>query len=278
LTIGRICTKYVTKGRRTVWPERNIVADDLDKEASKGGKCHPADAPEVRLTPSPTDGGSELCHSPPSSEDWEHIFNSMTDMVTIHDDDWNIICANKAAQKILGLPAISGPKTKCFKYYHGAECPPEGCPSCQTYKTGKTAAFEAYEPHLKMFIEIRAIPRLDGQGNVIGLIHIVRDITERKKQEEEIERHRNHLKELVEERTEELTKANEELQEAITKIKTLKGLIPICAWCKKIRDDKGYWNLLETYIKDHSDADFTHGICPECAEKFHKEAEEDKSS
>jgi PAS domain S-box-containing protein len=55
-----------------------------------------------------------------------------------------------------------------------------------------------------------------------------------------------------------------ELREALAKIKTLKGLIPICAWCKKVRDDKGYWNEIEAYVREHSDADFTHGICPEC--------------
>lgn len=217
----------------------------------------------------------ELCNLPPSSEDWENIFNSMTDMVTIHDDDFNIICANKAAQKILGLPDITEPKIKCFSYYHGTLCPPEGCPSCQTYKTGQPAEFELFEPHLNMFIEIRAIPRLDANGNVIGLIHIVRDITRRKQNEEELARHRHHLEELVTERTVELTAANQELQEAISKIKTLKGLIPICAWCKKIRDDKGYWKLIETYVKEHSDADFTHGICPDCAAKLKKEEEEE---
>ena len=51
-------------------------------------------------------------------------------------------------------------------------------------------------------------------------------------------------------------------------VKTLRGLLPICAHCKKIRDDKGYWNQIEKYIHDHSEADFTHGICPECAKKF----------
>jgi hypothetical protein len=217
-----------------------------------------------------------LCHTPPSSKDWEDIFNSMTDMVTIHDDDFNIICANKAAQKILGLPEISEPKVKCFSYYHGTGCPPAGCPSCQTYKTGQPAEFEIFEPYLKMFIEIRAIPRFDAEGKVIGLIHIVRDITERRKTEEEIKRHRHHLEELVEERTEDLTTANAELQEALSKIKTLRGLIPICAWCKKIRDDKGYWSRLETYISEHSEADFTHGICPDCATKLKTDEEEDE--
>jgi len=55
-----------------------------------------------------------------------------------------------------------------------------------------------------------------------------------------------------------------ELQEALAKIRTLKGLIPICASCKKVRDDKGYWQQVEVYIRDHSEAEFTHGICPGC--------------
>lgn len=59
-----------------------------------------------------------------------------------------------------------------------------------------------------------------------------------------------------------------ELQTALANVKTLRGLIPICAGCKKIRDDRGYWNKLEDYIQRHSDADFTHGLCPECQNNF----------
>ena len=51
--------------------------------------------------------------------------------------------------------------------------------------------------------------------------------------------------------------------------KTLKGFLPICATCKKIRDDQGYWNQIESYIKDHSEAEFSHGICPDCAKKLY---------
>jgi len=69
----------------------------------------------------------------------------------------------------------------------------------------------------------------------------------------------------------ELEKTNKELKEALETIKTLKGIIPICANCKKIRDDKGYWNQLEAYIRDHSDAEFSHSICPECAKKLYPE-------
>jgi len=60
-----------------------------------------------------------------------------------------------------------------------------------------------------------------------------------------------------------------ELQKALSKVKTLSGLIPICASCKKIRDDRGYWNQIESYIRDRSEAEFSHGICPECAEQFY---------
>ncbi len=62
-----------------------------------------------------------------------------------------------------------------------------------------------------------------------------------------------------------------ELQAALAEIKTLKGFIPICAWCKKIRDDEGYWNQLEAYISERTDAVFSHGLCPECAEKHRDE-------
>jgi response regulator RpfG family c-di-GMP phosphodiesterase len=62
-----------------------------------------------------------------------------------------------------------------------------------------------------------------------------------------------------------------QLEEALAEIKTLKGCIPICASCKKIRDDEGYWNQLEAYISEHTDAVFTHSLCPTCAEKARTE-------
>lgn len=63
----------------------------------------------------------------------------------------------------------------------------------------------------------------------------------------------------------------EKLQDALSKIKTLSGMLPICASCKRIRDDQGSWSQLEVYIRDHSAAEFSHGLCPECGEKAFKE-------
>jgi PAS domain S-box-containing protein len=119
-------------------------------------------------------------------QDWEDTFNIITDMITIHDKDFNIIHANKAAEKILGLPFLDVSPSKCYQFYHGTGCPPEGCPSCECLKTGLPSTSEIYEPYLKMFIEIRAIPRFDSNNNLSGLIHVVRDITGRKRLEDQL--------------------------------------------------------------------------------------------
>jgi membrane-associated sensor protein len=70
---------------------------------------------------------------------------------------------------------------------------------------------------------------------------------------------------------ESLKKEHRELQDALAEIKTLSGMLPICSHCKKIRDDKGYWNQIEAYIRRHSEAEFSHSICPECQEKYYAE-------
>lgn len=106
----------------------------------------------------------------------------------------------------------------------------------------------------------------------------------------ELTAHKAHLEEAVEARTVALQQTNaslhreikeraaaekekekliKELQTALSEVKTLSGLLPICASCKKIRDDKGYWMQIESYISEHSKAEFSHGICPECAEKLY---------
>lgn len=70
---------------------------------------------------------------------------------------------------------------------------------------------------------------------------------------------------------EQLENKNSQLQKAYDEVKTLKGMLPICAKCKKIRDDEGYWYQIESYLKKHSEAEFSHSICPECAKEIYDE-------
>ncbi|WP_020677877.1 response regulator [Geopsychrobacter electrodiphilus] len=86
------------------------------------------------------------------------------------------------------------------------------------------------------------------------------DITERKHAEVALQRY-----------SAELENKNKELQEALAKVKQLTGMLPICASCKKVRDDRGYWSGVETYVSAHTDAVFSHGLCPECEKKEHEE-------
>lgn len=90
-------------------------------------------------------------------------------------------------------------------------------------------------------------------SGTVKLVGVVRDITEMRLAQQERE------------------KLIIELQEALENVKTLSGLLPICANCKKIRDDRGYWNQIEIYLQKHSDARFTHGLCPECVKKLYPE-------
>lgn len=96
----------------------------------------------------------------------------------------------------------------------------------------------------------------------VGLLY--RDWRKLRSLNAEVTGHRDHLEELVEERT-------QELRHALAEVKTLHGLLPICAACKKIRDEQGAWNPLELYVESHSEAAFTHGMCPDCAQRLYPE-------
>jgi putative nucleotidyltransferase with HDIG domain len=122
-------------------------------------------------------------------DDWKNTFDAATDMITVHDADFNIIRANPAARTLLGLQIQEElPLVKCFRCYHGTENPPSGCASCQSLVTGKPSTLEIFEPHLNRHLEIRAIPRFGSDHQLAGLIHVVRDITERKRSDEKLQR------------------------------------------------------------------------------------------
>ncbi len=69
-----------------------------------------------------------------------------------------------------------------------------------------------------------------------------------------------------------LSDTNRALNKALNEVKVLRGLIPICAKCKQIRDDQGYWRQIEVYLRDHSEAEFSHGLCPKCAHELYGDA------
>lgn len=93
----------------------------------------------------------------------------------------------------------------------------------------------------------------DEDGRLLGFQGVTRDITERKRMEAE------------------RTRLIQDLTHALTDVKQLSGMLPICGQCKKVRDDQGYWNQIETYLSEHTEATFTHGVCPECASAFRQE-------
>jgi PAS domain S-box-containing protein len=127
--------------------------------------------------------------------------------------------------------------------------------SSKVFATGESQSVEVVVPlpDRTLYYIAKANPVRDEKGNVVlNLTHAI-DITDRKQAEEALGEERRRLK------------------QALDEVKTLRGIVPICAHCKKIRDDRGYWQQVEQYVSEHTDATFSHGICPICLEREMKE-------
>ncbi|MBW2466706.1 MAG: PAS domain-containing protein, partial [Deltaproteobacteria bacterium] len=155
----------------------------------------------------------------------------------------------------------------CYSLTHHRETPCDSrehtCPLLEVRRTHKPVVLEHihfdYDGN-KRNVEVHGYPIFGEDGELLHMIEYAIDISQRR---------------IVEEEKEELIS---KLQEALEKVKLLRGLIPICASCKKIRDDKGYWKQIESYIRDHSEAEFTHSICPDCYKQQMEELEKFFSS
>ena len=100
-------------------------------------------------------------------------------------------------------------------------------------------------------------PVFDAAGKVVGLFGISRDITEHKRTEDLVQAALGENEKLV-----------VELRDALAHVKTLRDMLPVCAWCRKIRSDDGYWKQLETYLAENVQVRVSHSICPDCYAKF----------
>lgn len=197
-----------------------------------------------------------------SEERYRFIAENMNDVVWMADMDLRIKYVSPCIEKVTGF----SPDEFMHKRLHELLTPGSFTHALDIMKQelehendedcdpSRTVTIEL--EHLKkdgstVWVELLIGAIRDDTGRLTGIHGVSRDINERRKYELE----REHLV--------------ERLQDALAHVKTLSGLLPICANCKKIRDDKGYWNQLESYISDHSEAVFTHGICPECSKMLY---------
>ncbi|MDY6862086.1 MAG: PAS domain-containing protein [Thermodesulfobacteriota bacterium] len=200
------------------------------------------------------------------------IFQYCATAVFVIDTDHNVLFWNKACEKLTGFKAdymmSTAMQWKGF-YDHARPCLSDLIldrkfdliPDYYDVYGKSTLLKDGWHAEgwyynlggLNRYIIFDAAPVYNSKGNLVGAVETLQDISERKR---------------IEEKNEKLAK---ELQETLDKVKLLSGLIPICASCKKIRDDRGYWNQIELYIRDHSEAIFSHGICPDCSKKLYPE-------
>ncbi len=180
--------------------------------------------------------------------EWKKTFDTIHDAITIHDTDYNIVSANKAAEDLLAQPLRTILNQKCFQYYHGTTGPPDICPSCETLKTGNPTTTEIYEPNLKKHIEIRTLPRFDKKMKVIGVVHIVRDFSKQREVEQKVEDRNAVMRVLLEEQGKERKDLEKSIdanvkEQILPYVKMLKG---------KDLDDEGrsYLDIIEKNLKE----------------------------
>jgi hypothetical protein len=194
-------------------------------------------------------------------ERFKIVLNSLEAFVYVSDmDTYEILFLNNYGKKLLGnikgqicwqniQKGQTGPCDFCTnKYLLNAEGKPGDAYKWEFKNTVTGQWFHIVD---------RAIIWTD---NRIVRLEIATDISDRKEEE------------LVKEAL------IEKLEKALNEIKKLKGILPICSSCKMIRDDKGYWNQIESYIRDHSEAEFSHGICPDCAKKLYPDLVDDEGN
>jgi PAS domain S-box-containing protein len=191
------------------------------------------------------------------------VYENLSVSIIVIDKDFNVISMNSKAEAKLKENLCKNDCTKCYSLTHGLDKPcfryGEICPVKESLETKEFSI--AVHRHIyngkEVFEEISATPVFDEKGEILYVIEELRDISKLLKLETVINSLRNE-------------------------VKLLQGLLPICASCKKIKDDEGYWKEVESYISDRSDASFSHSICPDCLKDLYpeiaKKLEEKRSS
>lgn len=190
---------------------------------------------------------------PDSEQKYRDLFENANDAIFILDSEHNYKDVNKKAVEMLGYS-----REEFLQLNVKDLIPPEQHPISdkEFEKLRQKGAYEKFVGKTRtkdgrwLDVEVNSSAIFEN-GKIIGSRDIVRNITERKKAEKEKEA-------LI-----------SELQKALDEITTLKGILPFCSYCKKIRNDKGYWEQVDIYISNHTKADISHGICPECAKKHY---------
>ncbi|WP_369695317.1 PAS domain S-box protein [Gracilinema caldarium] len=195
------------------------------------------------------------------------IIDNMEDAIFVLDKTNQVLSLNPAAEKLVQVSA-SRSIGKSIQFFSSLVSAMDRAGFSWTSNTAREGEIElTVQGDIKTY-NTRLLPLTSGEDTQDGKILLLHDITEKKQYEREREQ-------LI-----------SKLQRALAEVKTLNGLLPICASCKKIRDDQGYWQEVEQYIGSRTDADFSHGLCPECFKKLfpdnyrekYEHAEEDGSN
>ena len=185
------------------------------------------------------------------AREWTATFDTIPDYIALIDTSYKILRVNRPMARLLSREPQEVVGRRCYELVHGRGEPWHDCPHQSALDGDCCVSREVFDQHLGVPLLVTCAPFHEETGALIGTVHVARDISEQKRAEDA-------QRQLI-----------AQLQAALSKVQLLSGMLPICCSCKKIRDDQGYWKQIEVYIRDHSEAEFSHGFCPECAAKLY---------
>ena len=156
-----------------------------------------------------------------AAEEWQSTFDSVTDLVSVHNKDFKFLRVNKACVDAFNMKPEEFTGKACYEVIHGTKEPWPNCPHNKAIETGRPATTEFFEPRLGIYLDVSVSPILGQDGEVLGGVHITKDITERKQADEALRKARDELEVRVEERTAELARANKVLESEIAERKKM---------------------------------------------------------
>lgn len=182
--------------------------------------------------------------------DVENIFHSISDYVSIHDRDFRVVRGNAALYTFLGQSEEEIAGRHCYMIFNRGDNPCPRCPQVRMFKEKRPVTELIEDENIGIPLLVTCSPIYDEEGELIGSVHIARNVSKEQQQ----------MREAAE--------TIAELRKTLAWLKGMDGILSICSSCKNVRNQDGEWERIEKFISDSSGVLFSHGMCPDCFRKL----------
>jgi len=189
---------------------------------------------------------TEQRHARVQGVEIEKIFNSINDLISIHDLDFRIVRANSALCSFLGMTESDLIGKTCFSVFHGSSVSWPHCPHAGVLVNREPTTELIEDDRIGVPLLVTCSPVYDERDRLLGSVHVARDVSRVRLEEQQRD------------------KTIARMKETLAWLQGLGRILTICSSCRSIRNEEGEWQRFERYIADHAGTQFSHGMCPSC--------------